>query len=324
MQNFWIKDNYLFHTPEVEFSNRCALRVTTVLGKEYLWTCSENFNEAYLYGDPMGVIPYFSIYQDARDEKGRISEITFTLSIPINNLGDILSEAGQAASSTDPSTDPVFDAVSHVEFLPEFVYRIHHPLVRLNMTAAPLLRFTRPLFHSPTGTASPLASNSGPLCGFTEADLWFHSTVRLPRSTSRKERGHHALERSPFVEDATELAVLYDLPSFARRYTSRAQRVETRMITETSGGLGLFAGGETVRGVWQDSQLLHAFTWRIRLRVQPAQLFYRPSFAEALKSAWVQYFAIAYVIQWVLWWVRGFVVVNGVVDTRAVFTRRIH
>lgn len=311
MQNFWLQTNDFFEMPSISFSGNCALRVTTVLGKEYLWTCSELFNEEHLYGTPIGILPFFSMYHD-RNTDGKVTDITIVLSVRINELSQSIYDG----PITLP-TGETLDAIQEAYFLPEFAYKVNNYLMKVNMTVAPLMHYVRPSEYIPSET-DITAISSGPLCAITAADMDFYSTELL--INSRYVRYTNVYAVSP-LSDVTQPAELMNLPVFADAYSSRNQTVVTRVYTQSSGGLSLL-GEEFTRSMLEDLDSLNAFTWRVHLRVLPAHIFYRPSITEALKWAWVQYFSVAFVLQWVLWNVRGMIVTLGLVETRAVYTAR--
>lgn len=333
MENFWIENNFFYQTPIVHFTNRCALKVTTVRGRELLWTCNEGFNQEQLYGTPQGVLPFFSVYEDDRDANGQFSVVSFTISVPVGDVEQSVYAAGGITGDT-----AAMDAVASVTLLPEFVYRINHYLLRVNMTAAPLLHFVRGTPLDLTSTPPPSSSASfGPLCALTEADMEWHSTTRLINSPYVHYT--RVYTSSPLEDRLRQAADIANLDNFARYYTSRNQSVVPRVFSQVEGGLSLlsrppsfsaFAGNDVVasttlsRGgsLWEDLDGLNSFTWKIYLRIPQARIFYVPSYAETLKWGWVQYFVIAYLIQWFMWWVRGLVVCLGLIETKAVYSTR--
>lgn len=340
MENFWVETNYFYQTPQVTFTDRCALRVSTVLGKEYLWTCSELFNDALL-GTSLSLTPYFAVYEEDKNADGKVDTVNFLLNFPLGNATDgsiytSTSGAGVAAPAT------VRDAVLEVTFLPEFIYHIKHYLMKVNMTAAPLLRYTRLPRQRHAGTITttvglgsggssssslpgrPVTSTSyawsgTPVCALTKADMLFYSTESLINSPYVSYQ--HTYTASPFEELARQPADLMNLPRFASAYTSRNQSVVLRHFVEASGGLDVLRhDSAVVRGLWDDLDDLNAFTWYIQLRIPKAEVQYVPSYAEALKWGWVQYFVIGYLIQWFLWKVRMVLVKMGLISTRATFS----
>ncbi|KPA75361.1 hypothetical protein ABB37_08646 [Leptomonas pyrrhocoris] len=336
MQNFWVETNYFYEMPHVTFTERCALRVSTVLGEEYLWTCSELVNAALL-GTPLSLTPYFALYEEDRDGDGRTDVVNFLISFPLGNSTDS-SIYGGGGGVAAPTT--VRDAVLDVTFLPEFVYYIKHYLVKVNMTAAPLLRYTRLPLQRNAGsvtttvdvgdggggsasassvTSTTFAWSGAPVCAVTKADMLFHSTESLINSPYVSYQ--HTYTGSPLAEQSLQPADLADLSQFASAYTSRNQSVVLRPFVETSGGLELLQRDSTVvRGLWEDLDDLNAFTWYIQLRIPKAAVQYVPSYAEVLKWGWIQYFVIGYIIQWFLWKVRMVLVKMGLIDSRAAFS----
>lgn len=332
-QNFWAENRYFYQSPDVAFTNRCALKVRTLKGRDILWTCNQGFDDTNLAGTDMGVLPFFSFYEDGTDESGRYSILVFTLSVP---LGEVDASVYAANGLDAESVSGTRDAVESVTFLPEFVYRINHYLVKLNMTAAPLLKFTRTagaaeLAELSSTSSTPSAASGGPLCALTEADLLLHTTGRLTGSSYTQYTG------SPLQDSLRQPADVLDLDNFARYYTSRNLSVVPRVFSEVTGGLSLLvqppsfaaltnpdtvASSTLARGLWEDLDGLNSFTWKIYLRVLTAQVFHTPSTAESLKWAWVQYLALAYIIQWVLWWLRGVIVTQGLIDTKATYSTR--
>lgn len=329
MENFWVQTNYFYQMPHVSFTERCALRVSTVLGKEYLWTCSEVIQDTLL-GTPQHLTPYFALYEEDKDGDGKVDVVNFLLSFPVGNASDAsVYSTGTAAPA--PATQR--DAVLEVTFLPEFIYHINHYLMKVNMTAAPLVRFTRAPQQRTSGTAAVVvdvdgsgvrtvttnAWSGGPVCALTKADMLFYSTESLINSPYVSYQ--HTYTRSPLEELAQQPSDLMNLPLFATAYTERNQSVVLRPYVEAVGGLELLRQeGTSVRGLWDDLDDLNAFTWLVQLRIPKAEVQYIPSYAEVLKWGWIQYFVIAYIIQWFLWKVRMVLVKMGLISSRAVYS----
>lgn len=331
MENFWVQTNYFYQMPHISFTERCALRVSTVLGKEYLWSCSDSLNDAVL-GTSLSLTPYFAVYEEDKNGDGKVDVMNFLLSFPLGSALDS-SVYDQAAAPTAER-----DAVLEVTFLPEFVYTINHYLMKVNMTAAPLLRFTRAPLQRPYGTVTTAVEvgddtstststttstaytwSGGPVCALTKADLLFHSTESLINSPYVSYQ--HTYTGSPLQELARQPADLMNLAQFASAYTARNQSVVLRPYVEAFGGLDLLRQDSTVvRGLWDDLDDLNAFTWYIQLRIPKAEVQYVPSYAEVLKWGWIQYFVIAYIIQWFLWKVRMLFVKMGLIGSRAVYS----
>ncbi|EPY26867.1 hypothetical protein AGDE_11052 [Angomonas deanei] len=307
MQNFWIENNYFYHKPEITFTGRAAVRVSTVLRKEYLWTTSTDFNTQFVEGTSMEILPLFSVTRNGDD-------FEFLITVPINDLGSPLYSEEYVYTTGIPANQ-VLDSIKEASFLPEFIYTIHSQKIKLNMTAAPLLLFERtPNTYSTRIDNTTVSYSSGPTCAVTEADLQFHSTNRLINSPYVHYTNTYT--DSPFLQKAKQAADLYDLPYFAQYYTSRNQSLVTRTRLQSAGGLELLEQPD------RDLDLLNSFTWRVKLRATPAVVQYVPSYREVLKWGWIQYFIIAYVIQWVMWKIRGFIVVLGLLDVSAIYHAR--
>lgn len=337
MENFWVQTNYFYQMPQVTFTERCALRVSTVLGREYLWTCSDLFNDAML-GTSLSLTPYFAVYEEDKDGDGKTDVMNFLLNFPLGNATDGSLYGSRTTTTVAGVPAPTFlrDAVLDVTFLPEFVYDIKHYLMKVHMTAAPLLRFTRLPLQRNAGTttttvdggsaaaATPLtvisnAWSGAPVCALTKADMLFHSTESLINSPYVSYQ--HTYTGSPLEELARQPADLMNLPQFASAYTSRNQSVVLRPYEEVFGGLDVLRLDSTVvRGLWDDLDDLNAFTWYIQLRIPKAEVQYVPSYAEVLKWGWIQYFVIGYIIQWFLWKVRMVIVRMGLLSSRATFS----
>ncbi|KAG5506415.1 hypothetical protein JKF63_05918 [Porcisia hertigi] len=340
MHNFWLTVNYFYHMPEVSFTGRCAVRVSTVLGKEYLWTCSDLFH-GELQATSLSILPYFATFEEDANFDGKIDMVHFLMSFPLGDVLDATSLYVQSTTGTGGGADAPTsqrDAVLEVSFLPEFVYYIRHYLIKVNMTAAPLLRYRRsplqkgfgnatgtpqtdtPVHGDPSTTISNTYSWSGaPVCALTKADMLFHTTHSLINSPSVAYTQRYT--SSPLQELARQPADLLNLPQFAGHYAARNQTVVLRPYVETDGGLDVLRNdGGVVRGLWDDLDDLNTFTWYVQLRIPPAEVQYVPSFAEALKWGWVQYFVIAYIFQWILWKVRMVLVKMGLLTSRAFFS----
>ncbi|KAK7202184.1 Transmembrane protein 231 [Novymonas esmeraldas] len=316
MENFWVETNYFYEMPSVTFTGRCAVRVSTLLGQEYLWTCTDLFRGA-LQATPLSVLPYFASYEDDKDGDGKVDYANFVLSIP---LGDVLRRTSlYTQAAADAPTSPP-DSVLEVSFLPEFIYTVNHYLVKVNMTAAPLLRFRRaPATGDVPGAGTTYSWSGSPVCAVTKADMLFHTTRSLINSPYVSYT--HTYTSSPLQDLARQPVDLLDLSLFAGAYAGRNQSVVLRPYVEAAGGLDVLrVEGDGVRGLWEDLDDLNAFTWYVQLRIQPAEVQYVPSYAEVLKWGWVQYFVIAYLLQWVLWQLRMVFVKLGLLSSRAVFS----
>ncbi|GET88110.1 hypothetical protein, conserved [Leishmania tarentolae] len=320
MQNFWVKTNYFYDMPNATFTGRCAVRVSTVLGKEYLWTCSDLFHGA-LQGTSLSILPYFSIYEEDRDGDGKVDYVNFLMSFP---LGDPLEVPSLYATPSVDAPTSQRDSILEASFLPEFLYSINHRLMKVNMTAAPLLRYQRSPMQNDFGNVSTATSSTyswsgAPVCALTKADMLFHTTQSL--ISSRHVSYTHTYTSSLLQKLAREPADLLDLPGFAGNYAARNQSVVLRSYVETAGGPDVLRRDVgIVRGLWEDLDDLNAFTWYVQLRLPPAEVQYVPSYAEALKWGWIQYFVIAYAIQWFLWKVRMVLVTMGLIGSRAFFS----
>lgn len=312
LNNFWLTNNFFFSNPEVHFTGRCVLRVTTVQGRELLWTCSEAFNEEFVFGTELDVLPFVSLFEDDRDGNGKMDVFSVLLSVPITTFNVSLY--------TNPSDLPVgavLDAVQEIAFLPEFTYRINSKVQKVNMTAAPLLTYARRGSYHPSQQDNTInAFSAGPVCLLTEADLVFHSNTRLSGKPPA------AYMTSPLRDSLREPADVFNLAQFAQYYTARNQSVTARVFTEAAGGPEVLKSSEHVRGLGDDLDTLNDFTWRITLRIPPAKVFYSPGAGESIKWAWAQYFTIAFVIQWVMWQIRGMIVTMGLIDTNAFYHAR--
>ncbi|KEG12249.1 hypothetical protein DQ04_01861080 [Trypanosoma grayi] len=302
MGGFWLDSGYLVRMPYVRFTNRCVLRYTTVLGQEKLWTCSAAFNEEFIHPqEELTVMPFFSIYENDLDTDDHVDSVTIVLSIPINDLG------GNITGMPEPEET---DAIDQVEFLPEFTYEINDYILKVNMTAAPLLTFKR--------AGQGLASLRGPLSALTEGDLVFHTTE--PLIASPYVDYTRVYTDSPF-DNVDDVEDVRNVPHFAAQYSTRNQSLRFRPYTESVGGHALLRDENYDRVLGEDLGGLGDFTWRVKLRILRAEVSYVPSIQEALKWAWVQYFCIAVILQWLLWNLRGLLVKEGIVGSIAIFHR---
>ncbi|KAG5480686.1 hypothetical protein CUR178_05821 [Leishmania enriettii] len=326
MQGFWAKASYFYAIPRVTFTGQCAVRVSTVLGKEYLWTCFDLFHGA-LQETSLSILPYFATFEDDRDGDGRIDYANFLISFPLGGALELSSPYAPATATESGGADTPTsqrDAILEVSFLPEFVYSISDDLVKVNMTAAPLLRYERnPLQkgfgNATTATSSTYSWSGAPVCALTKADMLFYTTQSLINSPYVSYT--HTYTSSPLQELARQPADLLDLPHFAANYAARNQSVVLRSYVEAAGGLDVLRSDvSVVRGLWEDLDDLNAFTWYIQLRIPPAEVQYVPSLAEVLKWVWIQYFVIAYVVQWLMWKLRMVLVKMGLISSRAVFS----
>lgn len=321
MQNFWIESNVFYQKPTVSFTERCALQFTTVLGQTKLWTCSEIFNQQFLQGSELAVQPFISIYEDDRDGDGKVDHVQFQITVPVYTYEDVFANDIYNASAPAPPANTQLDSIDTVMFLPEFDYNISHYLRKVSMTAAPLLVYRRASTYNPQLANSSVNFSAGPVCAITEADMKFYTTEKLINSPY--VRYTNAYSFSPFVTNAKETADLVNLGHFAEFYTLRNQSVVVRVTSETEGGLELLHTSDPATnymgGLFEDLGMLNSFTWRIRLRIPSAEVPYVPSYSEQLKWGWVQYFVIAYLLQWFLWKVRGVLVVMGLIDSTATY-----
>lgn len=315
MKDFWIRTNVFYQTPSVAFSGRCAVRLTTTAGQERLWTCTDLFDEQ-LHGTSLTVLPYFSVFGRDADGDGRAETFHFLMTFPIRQALEASLYSAEAVSGGGVPGPMAIDSIRTITFLPEFTYSIRSRVVRVDMTAAPLLQYTNPA--AAAAAASSVEWSGAPVCLVTRADLQFRSTERLIDSPYVSYTRVYA--DSPLELFAKQPADLLNLAAFAEHYTARNQSVVARPYSEAAGGLQLLAKDVgVVRDLGDDLDDLNSFTWSVQLRVSPAEVYYEPSVAEALKMAWVQYLAIACILQWCLWWMRGFLVKLGLLTTRAVF-----
>ncbi|KAG5479972.1 hypothetical protein LSCM1_06391 [Leishmania martiniquensis] len=326
LQNFWLQANYFYTIPEVSFTGRCAVRVSTVLGKEYLWTCSDLFHGA-LQGTSLSILPYFAVNEDDRDGDGKMDYANFLMSFPLGDALEVPSLYTPAADVAGVGADAPTsqrDTILEVHFLPEFVYSINHNVVRVNMTVAPLLRYRRRPFQKgfgnvTTDTLTTFSWSGAPVCALTKADMIFYTTERLMSSPYVSYTDTYT--SSPLQELALQPSDLLDLPLFAGNYAARNQSIVVRPYVEAAGGLDVLRSDVgVVRGLWEDLDDLNTFTWYVQLRVLPAEVQYVPSLAEVLKWGWIQYFVIAYIVQWLLWKLRMVLVKLGLISSRAVFS----
>ncbi|ORC89039.1 uncharacterized protein TM35_000142500 [Trypanosoma theileri] len=312
MGNFWLQTNTLVATPDIHFTDRCVVHYTTVRGQDKLWTCSHLFNEEYIYTQSeMAVEPFFSIYEDDRDDNGHVDRVTFVLQLPLNDFNGSLQEGMPVPTEKD--------AIKRVEFLPEFTYEIKNYILKVRMTAAPLLIFEAAEDCCSSSSSTTTKSTvEGPLCARTEGDLLFHSTEPL----SRLPNVHYTntYMNSP-LENVSDVEELQNVPYFASQYTSRNQTVLFKPYSVATGGLSILQDVNYNRVLGEDLGALGDFTWRITMRIQRAEILYTPSIQEALKWAWVQYYCIAVILQFLLWWLRGILVKAGLLGSVAIFHR---
>lgn len=311
MGGIWLTNSHFTQHPRLKFSGRCLLRYTTVRGKEKLWTCSDAFNEKLLYGHAeLDTLPFFTIYEEDRDSDGSVDCVTIVLGLPVNSLGS-------RVENSFPPPDEM-DAIERVEFIPEFIYEIIHPSIHLNMTAAPLIVFQRPGGGHASASGTGGAHTGGPVCASTSGDILFHTTEPL-YSWSNVHYAHTYAD-SPL--DAVEsIDDVLNVPRFAQKYASRNQSLLFRRYAESAGGASLLPDITYDRVLGEDMDTVGDFTWKLTLRVQDANVPYVSSIPELIKWAWIQYFTIAYVIQWVLWKLRGMLLKSGMIGSTAIFHR---
>nr|CCC89302.1 conserved hypothetical protein [Trypanosoma congolense IL3000] len=313
MGGLWTTSQKLSQRPDLKFTGRCLLRYTTLHGEEKLWSCTETINRQVLHGyEELAVVPVFSVHEDRHSADGGVDVVTVTLGLPVSGAG-----------SSTGSTAPPPDTVDRVEFVPEFLYEIENPSVRVKMTGAPLIVFQRPerprkLTTFARRRASAKALDGGRSCALTAGVLAFRAVAPI-RSVPHVYNSE-AYTKSLF-DGVRNVDDIINVPHFAAKYALRNQSLVFERYAESSGGCSLLTEGTYGPVLDNSTGASPNFTWKIVLRVREAEVTYTPSILERIKWGWVQYFAIAYVVQWVLWRLRGMLVKYGLVGSIAVFDR---
>lgn len=288
MGNFWTEYNVLTEMPAVTFTERCLLKYTTVSGAERLWACSDALNQEMM-GDPRHVVPFVSFYEDDHDADGKVDVVTFAFQLPLGTL-----DASTAAS----------DGIQTFEFLPEFNLKIWNYVIRLEAKTAPFVSLQ--LAGSGAGNRRVIV---------VQGELRYDETEILNGNVYyRYDRVYTSSLFDSMIENPAQAS---DVSSLAGLYALQNQSIAFRQTSVLYGDASLLSstGPRSVA----DLGSAETATVVLRMRVVQAQVAYRPGYGEILKWAWVQYFAIAYVIHWVVSWARWLFVKQALINTIAVW-----
>jgi len=196
-----------------------------------------------------------------------------------------------------PLRDPTHNVVS-VQFLPIFKYNLTNDLVSIAMETAPFVAFDG---VNPTRARRLVLDGTVP---FRQVDPVYSSNFYH----------YDVVYWKSYLDDALDVADLRDIGGFARKYAARNESTPFELRT------AYFTDGTTRAAALEDPMDSDGiFTVSATLRVPVSTVTYVPSFSETIKFAWVQYFTIAYVIQWIFSGIRKVFVKNAFVDTVAEF-----
>ena len=286
MQNFWSLENTYVQKPTVSFTNRCSLRVTMHGGTEKFWACSDAVN-TLLIGDARSMNPFFSMLVDDHNSDGLVDNFVFTIGVPLAGAG-----------------------VAKVEFLPEFTYAVENFLFNIDMTVAPLVTAVNPI-------------DDGSRAAILTGDLQFRETDLVSASPYVS---YATTYKPSYFDKIHDVADLVDIGQLARKYADRNITAVFVQKTLDFGGVTMISA-EEARLSPASSNFINSddlddtsmFQLRINMRVLAAMINYEPSFAEALKWAWVQYFCIAMIVYFLFSYVREFFVKQAIINTIAVW-----
>lgn len=319
--------------PQTNYTGRAMLKLTTFGGQQYLWSTSADVMST-LEGDERAVYPFVSLLQDDRDRSGSADTLAWSISVPYGFDGNDASTASSDA-----------DRIASVEFLPTLQYSLSHPLLYVAQEVAPFVQFHFP----PLSGVGALDVNGGhrPQRLRLDGDLRFVTSA--PLESSWWIRYDVAYRRS-LLDDVRDGQDVADITTYAAYYATRnesvrfdvavASQIDARLDLEVD--RGLMDGGASVPDVVLNDVIIPASTpvataastssmpppprelhVVISMRVLPATVDYVPSLPETLKAAWIQYFCIAFVVQWLYnVCVRRLLVKLALVNTIAIYSNQ--
>ena len=303
MGGFWLKHDVFYARPVVSYQGKAALRVLTTHGNEYLWSSSEQVQTELLAGDPRFVLPFISLQQDDRDGNGKIDDMYWSLEIPLAQAN--LEGTGEKVVS--------------VEFLPALQYVFEHDSLRVtdevfvSMETAPLIHIDVP----PQGVGNNV---------FVDGRLKFDQYQPLLSSENHRYDRIYNFSHFPSVKDVSDLS---NIAMLATKYARRNETTVFEQRVVSYGGKYHMGGVDDIRMAGHneltptagDSDPL-SFNLDVLMRVDPILVSHVPSTAEVVKHAWVQYFALAYVVYWLFNHIRRILVKGGMVNTIAMVDGR--
>ena len=326
MGNFWITvDTVVVDHPKMVYTGRVMMRAVTADGDEYLWT-SQPYLAEQLLGDNRATKPFFSVLKDDADRDGNAETFVFSGRIPLRS----------------PQHKIVL-----FQLLPAFSYTLEADNLYLEMESAPFVTYQ--------GVAT-LSSSCLVIDGHApfkqrlllRADSWYRYDVVYRRSymMNKDDTTQTILydagnvvdpplsndERYYNPADELDIADLTDMAGvFAQRYNARNEstpfELDTAYFTAATSidckPAAISPPSSTLSSLSSfDPQVEnHAFSFHATIRVPPASVQYVPTLASNLKRAWVQYFAIAYVIHWVFLRLRRLFATSAFVTTNARLVR---
>lgn len=285
MSNFVLEYNVFVETPVVTFTDRCLVRYKTAETGERLWGCSDALMDA-LIGDPRETNLFFSVLSDDRDADGRHDSFTFTMKLPMG-------------SSTD--------TVTLIEFLPEFDVKLDSYHMKLLFLTAPLIQ---PSMSLVTGSTSRVM--------LFDANLAYHGSEIIDISPYVR---YDRVYRASLFDTITTVQEASAVGKLGMRYASRNQSLVLDNIIQTAGGAELLPS--MGNGATLDLDELLTTTLIVKLRVVDSHVAYQPGPGEIVKWVWVQFFCIAYVVHWVVGWIRWFCVKQALINTIAIWEGRM-
>lgn len=203
------------------------------------------------------------------------------------------------------SIDIEFDApagsVSRVDFLPAFHVKMSDDDqgIEIEHEAAPLI-------------SVPDVSSLGSSV-VVEGRLLFYQ--HQPLSSSPYMRYDRVYNVSYF-DDIVDIADMDAIGATAAKY---ARRNETLRFIP----LAVYSGLSSINDLSREiSASCDTFSLSIVLRVPSVTVEFTPSTSQVIKFFWVQYFCIAYVVHWIVWFIREFFVKQALINTIALWEGR--
>jgi transmembrane protein 231 len=284
MGQFWIQHNVYYEVPTVTYSGRYMVRAVASDGSEYMWSSSEQLQDA-LASDPRASMPFVAVHTDDADRDGKPDKFNFQFRFPLR----------------DPA-----HVIDHFEFLPTFTFELSNELIKVNMEGAP--------FAQHTGGAG-----GGRQASALILDGTIPFTQVQPIYASYLVRYTNVYKRS-YLDTVRDVSEISGMAKIAQRY---AARNESLVYSKSAGYWSntqqakARRGTVTTNGTTTTVTSPKNFVADVTMRTVPARVDYVPSLAETLKHAWVQYFCIAYVIRWAYGIIRKVVVTQALVNTVA-------
>ena len=290
MGMFWPISNTLWRTPTVSYTGKSIVRVDTDAQESFSYVSSAavmDLLESYPNSGINALYPQFTVLADDIDRDGKVDKFSFGMQLSLAELEERLNVSSVS--------------VTKVCILPELRYQVSWMSLDINAVVAPLLCAVKP-----QGSGF---SDGARIVG----ELNFYESSLVDASPYvRYDRVYSASLFPSFT--AFQLAALYPV---AEAYGTRNISVhfEPKLVSyEQYGGLRVGA-----MNVPQAENTFGLFTLEVELKVNDAVILYIPAWYEMIKVGGVQYLVVAYLVFWLMWFIRMFCVKQALVNTIAIW-----